>query len=181
MNRGFDNSGKIYLRAPEPVDVDVLYDMENDTAVWRVSNTFAPFSRFQIEQYVLGSPNDIFANRQLRLLIDIMEDDRTRQTAGAIDLFDIDPFHRRAGIGILVREPFRGKGIAAEAISMVVHYAFSTLGLHQLYCNISSDNTPSIRLFERQGFVRCGMKQEWLRDGAGWKDELMFQLINHED
>ncbi|MEI6435343.1 MAG: GNAT family N-acetyltransferase [Bacteroidota bacterium] len=169
------------LRALEPEDIDFLFDMENDTSIWQVSNTNAPFSRFQLEQYVLNAPNDIYTNRQLRLMIDFIDPANKKQTVGAIDLFDFDPLHKRAGIGILIIKPFREKEIAQQAMEILIRYAFTNLGLHQLFCNISMDNEPSVRLFEKLGFKRCSVKKEWLRDGANWKDEWMFQLLCHED
>ena len=35
----------ITLRALEPTDLDMLYQWENDTALWVVSDTIAPYSR----------------------------------------------------------------------------------------------------------------------------------------
>lgn len=170
----------IRLRALEPTDVEVLYAWENDTTVWKVSNTLTPFSRFQLEEYVMNTQNDIFAARQLRLMIDLVESMAGEKSAGTIDLFDFDPVHARAGLGILVREPYRKKGYAAEALGLFLRYAFGTLGLHQLYCNISPGNIASVNLFEKFGFTRCGIKKEWIRDGHEWQDEWMFQLMSRD-
>lgn len=165
------------MRALEPGDVDVLYTWENDTAVWKVSSTIAPFSRFQLEEYVMNTRNDIFATRQLRLMIELVTPAGAETPAGTIDLFDFDPIHARAGIGILVRESFRRKGYAEEALDLFIRYAFETLRLHQVYCNISPENTASIKLFEKSGFIRCGVKKDWNYDGQQWQEEWMFQLI----
>lgn len=99
-------------------------------------------------------------------------------TIGSIDLFDFDPFHKRAGIGILIDEPFRRKGFALEALSLLTEYCFHTLNLHQIYCTIGDDNSESIKLFAKAGFVQCGIKKEWLCRNGSWTDELIFQLIN---
>ena len=170
----------VRLRALEPKDVDLLFEMENDTSVWQVSSTLAPYSKFQLEQYVLNAPNDVYTNHQLRLMIDLLDPVKGNQTAGAVDIYDLDPLHQRAGVGILIIEPFRNKGIGNQAMEILISYAFTTLRLNQLFCNISNDNEPSIRLFKKLGFQLCGVKKEWLRDGEFWKDELMFQLLSHE-
>jgi diamine N-acetyltransferase len=167
----------IRLRAVEPGDIDLLYDWENDPEVWHVSNTLAPYSRYQIEQYVLSAGNDVFGSRQLRLIIDLNNEDNTWTSAGSIDLFEIDPLNRRAGVGILIAGPFRNQGIASHAIDAIITYAADTLMLHQLYCNISEDNLQSIHIFEKAGFNRCGEKQDWLITPLGWKDEYLYQLF----
>ena len=181
MVKDFLTGENVRLRALEPGDAGLLYDWENDTSIWNVSNTLTPFSRFQIEEYVLNTQNDIFAARQLRLMIMLQAQGEDETPVGTIDLFDFDPIHQRAGVGILLREPFRERGYAIEALQILIRYAFATLRLHQIYCNISPENSSSLHLFNKLGFVRCGMKQDWVNDGEHWKEEWMFQLINHNE
>ena len=171
----------VRLRALEPGDIDLLYAWENDTSIWKVSNTLIPFSRFQLEEFVLNAQNDIFATKQLRLMIDLLASEKVEKSVGTIDLFDFDPVHHRAGVGILVREPFREKGYALEAMNLFIRYAFDTLLMHQLYCNISPGNDSSLNLFNKLGFVKCGIKKDWNHDGHHWHEEWMFQLINADE
>ena len=108
-------------------------------------------------------------------MIDHMED---KLTIGTIDLFDFDPFHKRAGLGILIaNEAYRRKGYATMALKCLINYCFTTLQLHQLYCNILSNNSESIDLFKKQGFVQTGIKKEWISTSNGFLDEYLFQLI----
>lgn len=97
---------------------------------------------------------------------------------GAIDLFEFDPQHRRAGIGILIHDPAqRGKGFAADALQIVCGYAHRVLGLHQLWCNVGADNQESLALFRRAGFTMSGIKREWQWSPDGFRDEIMMQKI----
>lgn len=165
----------ILLRAPEPEDLDILYLWENDPEVWHVSNTLTPFSRYTLKNYIENSHLDIYQARQLRLMIELTE---THDTIGTIDLFDFDPFHNRAGIGILIGDVTqRKKGFAGEALDVVIKYSFNILNLHQLYCGIGADNTSSITLFQSRNFVQCGERKEWLKTDSGWQSEFLFQLI----
>jgi len=172
------NGSKIRLRALEPDDIDVLYKWENDRSIWHLSNTITPLSRFTLEQYVLSAGQDIYSTRQMRLMIDLTSTENGITTIGSIDLFEFEPAHMRAGVGILILEGFRGKGFASEALGLLINYSFETLQLHQLFTNISIDNTESIRLFESKGFQFIGVKKEWNRIRNKWQDESMFQLIN---
>jgi diamine N-acetyltransferase len=171
----------VMLRALEPDDVDLLYAWENDTTIWNVSNTLAPFSRFQIEEFVLNGQHDIFSTKQLRLMIDLVGSTLTEKSVGTIDLFDFDPVHFRAGVGVLIREQYRQRGYGLQAMNLLIHYAFGTLRLHQMYCNIAPDNLSSLGLFEQLGFARCGIKKDWVREGKGWQEEWMFQLISPDE
>lgn len=177
MNNNLLHGLHIQLRMPEPTDVDILYKWENDISVWRVSTTVVPFSRFQMEQYIMNSQHDIYAERQLRLMIDLGVEKESKKTIGCIDLFDFDPLHRRAGIGILIIPEEREKGYAAEALGLLIRYCFEIIQLHQLHCNITSGNDQSLRLFMKAGFIQCGVKKDWRIIDKKWIDEIMFQLI----
>ena len=165
---------RIRLRALEPQDVATLYQWENDTAIWVASNTQVPFSKFVLEQYIAASHLDLHTNKQLRLMITTKEG----LDVGAIDLFDFDSQHQRAGIGILVAEKMdRGKGYATEALNLLIQYCFTQLHLHQLYCNITIENEASIQIFKKHNFAITGIKKDWIRVGDSFVDELLLQLV----
>jgi diamine N-acetyltransferase len=174
------NGSKVSLRALEPDDVEILYKWENDRSIWHLSNNISPLSRFTLEQYVMSAGQDIFATRQVRMMIDLRNPENGIKTIGSIDLFEFEPAHQRAGVGILILEGFRGKGYASESLELLINYAFETLQLHQLFANISVDNLESIRLFESKGFRFIGVKKEWNRIRNNWQDESMFQLISQK-
>lgn len=165
----------ICLRAVEKSDLDVLYACENDRAVWKVSNTQTPFSKYVLEQYLDTAHQDIYTNKQLRLMICLLD---SGVAVGTIDLFEFEPAHARMGVGILVFDAYRNKGYAYEALSCLKDYVFETLLLNQLYCNISASNSDSIRLFEKLGFQNSGLKKSWNKTAEGrFEDELFYQLI----
>ncbi|MEI6853995.1 MAG: GNAT family protein [Bacteroidota bacterium] len=170
-------SSKVLLRALEPSDIDFIFQLENDPANWHVSNTLAPYSRYAIEQYILNSENDIFTQKQLRLIIESTDSNEPKRI-GCIDLFEYDPLHKRAGVGIIIISEEQQKGYASESLSLLIEHSFTVLGLHQLFCNISIDNRTSLKLFEHHGFVSCGVKKDWIFYKNEWKDEIMLQLIN---
>ncbi|MFO8129795.1 MAG: GNAT family protein [Bacteroidales bacterium] len=172
-------SGKnLSLRALEPSDVDLLYKWENDEEVWHLSNTITPFSRFTLEQYIMNSHQDIYTNKQLRLMIDLLEAGSPQKSIGAIDLFDFDPANMRSGIGILIVKEEREKGYASGALDLLIDYAFNRIGLHQLYCNILKGHSMSLDLFRKKNFEVIGIKKEWIRIGDKWEDEYLLQLLH---
>lgn len=165
----------IKLRPLEPEDLEFLYECENNSTNWRVSNTLTPFSKYILRQYIESSAQDIYTTKQLRLIIELAD---TKSSIGAIDLFDFDPYHLRAGVGIIVSDNVqKNKGYASEALALLMNYCFSHLNLHQLYCNVGASNEPSIRLFEKLGFELIGEKKGWNKTADGWESELIYQLL----
>jgi diamine N-acetyltransferase len=169
----------ISLRALEPEDLELLYEWENNSSNWIISNTVVPFSKYTLKRYLENSHKNIYETGQLRLMIDHLPGNTT---IGTIDIFDFDPFHKRAGLGILIaKEEYRRKGYASMAIVCLIEYCFSTLQLHQLYCNILANNCESMELFKKAGFVQSGIKKDWIKTSDGYLDEYVFQLINSRD
>jgi diamine N-acetyltransferase len=164
--------GKISLRPLETEDIELLYQWENNMEIWNVSNTRTPFSKYILAEYIKESIKDIYQTKQLRLIIQ----NENLEPVGAVDLFDFDPYHMRAGIGILIHDTKnRNHGYATDALNVIFSYALEVLGLKQLYANISAKNEVSIHLFEKAGFEKTGTKKNWLKTITGWEDEIMLQ------
>lgn len=166
------SDGNITLRALEPDDVELLYRWENSAEVWRVSNTRTPLSKFALANYIKSADKDIWETRELRVVIDSPDG----KALGTLELFDFDPYHGRAGVGVMIYEQTdRRKGVATEALEVLIDYARNELGIVQLYANVAESNTPSLKLFEKLGFESCGLKKRWLRTPDGWEDEFLLQ------
>lgn len=168
----------VILRAPEPEDLELLYEWENDMEYWQISNTITPFSKYVLKRHIENAHKSIYENGQLRLMIELADD---KTTIGTIDIFDFDPYHLRAGIGILIAlKDQRRKGYAGMAIECVKNYCFDVLHLHQLWCNIVENNCSSIDLFKRAGFIEVGVKKDWLKTPDGFTNEILLQLLREE-
>lgn len=174
MSQTTIDAGICRLRAVEQSDVEAMYRWENDTEVWRVSGTTAPLSRDQLQRFVDEQRFDIYATRQLRLMIDNQEG----RSIGTIDLFDFDPQMRRFGIGILIyEESDRRTGYASAAVDAVKRYGRQTLGIHQIWCTMEASNRASIALFRKAGFEECGRRRDWIWTPDGYRDEIIMQWI----
>ena len=168
----------LQLRALEPEDLDMMYTIENDTSLWDVSNRQVPYSREVLRQYIINSQADLYADKQVRLMMELRT---TRETVGAIDLFNFEPLHRHAEVGIAVLQAHQGKGYATEALQLLCDYAFRFLGMEQLVAHIASDNTCSMQLFSTCGFTPCGTLKRWWNVEGTFKDVTLVQQLkkNH--
>ena len=161
------DNGEIHLRALEPTDIDIIHRWENDCDLWRFGSTTAPFSRHQIWEYLQNYTADIFAQRQLRLMICL---DATGDAVGMIDLFDFDPVNRRAAIGLMVDAGHQRRGYGLAALHLLEEYARRVLFLHLFYAVVAVDNIPSLRLFEKADFRITGTLCDWIAVDGGFVD-----------
>lgn len=164
----------ITLRALEPTDLDTLYKWENDSALWAVSDTVAPYSREALWHYLEQYTGDIYAQRQLRLMITQTDGDTP---LGTIDFMNFDPLNNRAELGLFIAAEQRGKGLGRQALDLLTAYARDHLGLRQLYVYIALDNEACLKLFEAYGYRRVGILQSWVKRGTNYRDVALLQML----
>ena len=163
----------ISLRALEPRDIELLFDLENDVELWKYSNRNQPYSTDLLQNYNANSHKDIFETRQIKFTISTMED----IAVGFIDLFDFEPLHHRAGVGLVIRKLDHRKGYGAAALDLIGNYAGKHLQLHQIYAQIAVENKISIQLFENKGYCFVGIKKDWNFYEGKYHDEIIYQKL----
>lgn len=164
------------LRALEPEDLDILYQVENNSDEWAVSTANMPYSRQLLREYILNSTGDIYTDKQVRLMVEAKEVERN-VTVGIIDLFNFNPEHCRAEVGVYILPEYRGKGYGSRALQQPVSYATTKLHIHQLYAIIPVSNTVSQQLFYSAGFTTIATLPQWLRTQGGFSDAIIQHLI----
>lgn len=161
------------LRALEPSDLELLYAWENDPRVWRISGTLAPTSRERLRSFIEEQNYDIYATRQMRLVVEV-----DGVAIGTLDVLEFDPQHRRFGLGILIYDTsHRRMGYARSAIEAIVRYGREVLHVHQVWASVEEDNEASLALFRSCGFQESGRRKDWLLRPNGYRDCIEFQLL----
>lgn len=165
---------RIYLRAVEPEDLSMMYTLENDPTMWDISSFTVPYSKYQFKQYIENNTADLFADKQLRLMI---IEKASGAPIGTVDITDFVPLHHRAGVGIALLKSHRGRGLAKEALNIVCNYTSNYLHFKQLYAYVAVDNVESLALFHSCGFVQTGLLKDWLCTNTGYKDTAFLQRV----
>jgi RimJ/RimL family protein N-acetyltransferase len=105
----------------------------------------------------------------------------TWRPIGNADLRDIDHRNRSAGFGILIGEvDARGKGYGTEATRLMLDYAFTALGLHNVMLSVFEYNPAGRRAYDKAGFKEIGRRRQcrWLA-GRLW-DEILMDCLATE-
>ena len=167
----------VKLRAMEPEDLDMLYRIENDEALWALGATNVPYSRFVLHEFMSSNTGDIYTDKQVRLMIE----DEHGQVVGMADLMRFDPKNLRAEVGLIICKPYRRRGFARATIEKLHDYALHTLHLHQVYAVIAVRNEATRTLFREYGYVQSASLKEWLYDGQTYQDAVVLQhSLNNE-
>ena len=132
----------------------------------------APFKPARPDAYfTVEGQRERLANREH--MYGIIDDD---SLIGEIALSNLvhGPF-QSAILGYWVDEARRGRGVATQAVALIVELAFGELGLHRLEAATLVDNVASQRVLEKNRFDKIGVAPNYLEIAGGWQDHLLFQ------
>ncbi len=96
---------------------------------------------------------------------------------GTIGLWRIAKENYRAEIGYLIHPSLQGKGLMHEAMAPVLDYGFKNIKLHSIEAHVSPNNAASIKLLERNNFIReAHFKEDYFFNGK-FLDSFIYSLI----
>ena len=101
---------------------------------------------------------------------------------GIAGLLEIDRNHGCAELYITVgEEAYKGKGIAREAMRLLLQTGFCDLGLHRIYLLTETGNIPAVRAYDKFGFVREGCLRDEFRNARGeYVSRYVYSMLDKE-
>lgn len=100
---------------------------------------------------------------------------------GVANLAGIDRANRRTAWAFYLGEPSaRGRGVGAVVEAAVLEYAFNSLDLHKIWCEVLVENAAVLRLHERFGFRREALFRDHVLKGGRMQDVVGLGLLRGE-
>lgn len=96
---------------------------------------------------------------------------------GTIVFWNIQKEHYRAEVGYNLHPDYWGKGIMQEALQVVLDYGFRVMKLHSIEANVNPGNAASIKLLERNNFVREAYFKENYYFNGKFLDTAIYSLL----
>jgi len=161
------------LRPYRAGDEAALIHHADNRNVWRnLADMFPhPYTMEAAEEWVRRNVSDPISHLSLAIAI---ED----EVVGGIGVMAKDDVYvRTAEVGYWLSEAHWGRGIATEAVGLVVEHAFSDLGLARLEAGVFAWNPASARVLEKNGFtLEARLKNRIFKDGQ-LTDELLYARL----
>jgi len=164
---------RIRLRGPSPGDADAVFALFSDPAVMRYWSR-PPMTVHDEAEALIAEILEAFDERDKINWVIAGKDD---VAIGTCTLFRFDARHRRAELGYALRSELWGRGLAREAASVALDWAFRTLRLHRIEADIDPRNDASRRILQRLGFASEGVLRERFFVGDTATDTEIFGLL----
>jgi len=106
---------------------------------------------------------------------------RTWRPVGNTGLHGVDHRNRSATFGILIGEPdCRGRGLGTEVTRLMLDYAFTALGLHNVLLTVYEFNRAAQRAYQKAGFREIGRRRQCRLMGGRLWDEIYMDCLATE-
>ena len=170
------NGEKIILRKLKKSDASSIYKNTRDKDVAKhLANKYLTSKTFRNE--IPKTQKRMRAKTAYAFGIEYKE---SGKIIGVMAIAQIDYKNKNAELGWWIGKKYWGKGIATEAIQLILNFAFKELKLRRVFAHVYSSNKSSAKLCERNGFKLEGTARKQTLLDRKWNDEYLFGLLKEE-
>jgi ribosomal-protein-alanine N-acetyltransferase len=166
---------RLQLREIVPADVDAIYSLRSDPKVMEFLDRPLAKSRDEAVEFIQKIIQGLQKNEGITWAITVKGDSTL---IGTIGYWKVTKEHYRAEIGYLLSPVFQGQGIMHEALMQVIDYGFNQMKIHSIEANVNPANAPSIKLLEKNGFIREAYHRENYYFNGKFLDSAIYSLLN---
>lgn len=170
-------AGRLRLRALTAADTDAVYAVFSDPQVMRYWSSPPMTAPEQAVAYIEHIEQWFARRAGLQWGIAHGDDDRVIGTA-TLCAFALE--HRRCEIGYALSSTAWGQGLAHEALTRLLRYAFDELALERIEADVDPRNAASIKLLERLGFRHEGLLRARWHVAGEVQDSALYGLLRDE-
>lgn len=169
------SSERLALRQITLEDAKEIFFLRSDKQVLQFLDRDPITSNDDALQWIKMIDEGVKENQFIAWAISLKED---KTLIGTISFWNVKKEHYRAEIGYALHPAHQGKGLMQEAMTVVLDYGFKTMKLHSIEANVNPHNVPSIRLLERNNFVREAYHKEDYYYNGKFLDSAIYSLIS---
>lgn len=173
----YNQGTKINLRVHKDEDFDAYFLALNNPLVQEGQGTFTPVSEKAARKY-FDEESDPDSG-DFRFIIETKEG----VGVGQVVLMRIDRQNRRGQAALCIWNPDNwGRGYATEATGLLLKFAFEELCLHKvsLHNGVFEFNKGAIKVYEKCGFRREGIRREEYFHKGRWWDVIDMGILENE-
>ncbi|WP_459195838.1 GNAT family N-acetyltransferase [Wukongibacter baidiensis] len=169
-------TNRFLLREIRDEDYKEIFDIYSKDEVLKYQNMVPMKNLDEAVEYVNFISEGYKNKRFIRWGIAGKEDDRV---IGLVALHHIESGNSKVSIGYILNKRFWRQKIMSEVMDVIVDFVFNELNLNRIEASIHPDNSASIKLCEKLGFKKEGLKAECIfnKNTNIFEDRLMYGMI----
>lgn len=165
---------RLLLREINKDDAEEMFFLRSDDRVMRYIERPRTKTLAEAEEFIQKILDDQAKHDIVMWAISLKG---TPKMIGSILYLRMKKEHFRSEIGYNLHPDFHRMGIMNEAIEAVLDYGFNVIKFHSVEADVNPENTASIKLLEKSGFVReAYFKENFYFDGKFY-DSGIYSLL----
>jgi [ribosomal protein S5]-alanine N-acetyltransferase len=168
---------RLILRELKASDAEAVMKIRGDYEVTKYNTGEAYEFLWQAQDLIAGIAAEYSQKRELRWGITLRQEDTV------IGLCGFNYWSRRdhrASIGYDLARAHWGKGIMPEALTAVLEFGYTRMGLNRIEADTSIYNVNSQQVLRKLGFQQEGHQREQYYENGAYHDLLLFSLLKRE-
>lgn len=171
-------SERVYLREMDERDWIGVHEYASNKLVCQYQ-PWGPNSEKDSKEFVKQVLLDAKREERTRFVFAIVEKENER-LIGAGEFNIRDNRNKTGEIGYIINPNFWGKGIATEVAKHLIVFGFKQFQLHRIYATCDPRNIASSKVLEKVSMTLEGRMREDLLIKDGWRDSLMYSILEQE-
>ena len=164
---------KVYLRMIEESDLTLLVKWRNDPRNWQQFFNRWPLSQINQRTWF----QSLLDNPSRKFFMVCLSDDRA---VGTFSFDQIDTINLSLEIGNVMIGEHTHKGLASDALLLLINFAFAQLNMHRLYLEVWAGNTTAIGLYKKFGFELEGVARQSRFSDGHYRDIAHMGLLRED-
>lgn len=170
---------RLWLREWKPTDVPMIHEMLADPRVEPFHTFPSPLPLAAIEETLAATFTDQTKQKRTHYgWLILSKSDGSFM--GEIGLEGTAERFRSAEIFYTIHPDYWGQGIATEAAMAVTKFVFERLRFHRLEAGVDTLNPGSIKVLEKIGMKREGLRRKILPMEDGWRDNYLYAMLEED-
>lgn len=177
MNFKIIETNRMILKGLTPEDMSEIFEQNHKPKIKEIlGHRSEEDYEKELHKYKSG-----YSSYNRSFMLFLMEDKTSGKIIGRCGLHNWNRDHWRAEIGYLMEdEGFKQQGLMSEAVEAVIDYGFKQMNLNRIEALVADYNTASLKLLEKNGFVKEGVMRNHYYVNGVFEDSVVFSLLREE-
>jgi ribosomal-protein-alanine N-acetyltransferase len=165
---------RLVLKSITKNDANNIFMLRSDKKIMQFISRPMAASVHDALEYINKIQESLMSKYGITWAISLRNDNNV---IGTIGFWRIENEHYRAEIGYMLSKDFHGKGIMHEAMQPVLNYGFHVMKLHSVEADADPNNIASIKLLEKNNFMREAYLKENYYFNGKFFDTVIYSLL----